>query len=90
LAIIVYYNFRVKISKNPDYKGGITAILLNIGVGFMPGISLLGHLLGAIGGAIFYYINKDFFFKQKVGLITKIKETFTEPKIIQPENIKKN
>ena len=90
LAILVYYTLELKSLKNPEYKWWITAIIISIWVWFVPWISLLWHLFWAIWWAIFYYLNKDFFFKQKVWLITKIKENFTEPKIIQPENIKKN
>ena len=90
LAILVYYTLELKSLKNPDYKWWITAILLNIWIWLIPWISLLWHLFWAIWWAIFYFINKDFFSRQKVWLITKIKETLTEPPIIQPENIKKN
>jgi membrane associated rhomboid family serine protease len=90
LAILVYYTLELKSLKNPEYKWWITAIIISIWIWLMPWISLLWHLFWAIWWAIFYYLNKDFFFKQKVWLITKIKQTFSEPKIIQPENIKKN
>ena len=89
LALLVYYTLELKSLKNPDYKWWITGIIISIWVWLMPWISLLWHLFWAIWWAIFYYINKDFFFKQKVGLITKLKENFTEPPIIQPENMKK-
>jgi len=89
LAILVYYTLELKSLKNPEYKWWITAIIISIWIWFVPWISLLWHLFWAIWWAIFYYLNKDFFFKQKVWLITKIKENFTEPKIIQPENINK-
>jgi len=90
LAILVYYTLELKSLKNPEYKWWITAIIINIWIWFVPWVSLLWHLFWAIAWAIFYYINKDFFFRQKVWLITKIKENFSEPPIIQPENIKNN
>jgi len=90
LAILVYYTLELKSLKNYEYKWWITAIILNILIWLTPWISLLWHLFWAIAWLIFYYINKDFFFKQKIWLIKKIKDNFTEPKIIQPENIKKN
>lgn len=89
LAIIVYYTLELKSLRNPEYKWWITAIIISIWIWFMPWISLLWHLFWAIWWAIFYYINKTFFFRQKVWLITQIKDFFTEPKIIQPENITK-
>jgi membrane associated rhomboid family serine protease len=88
LAILTYYTLELKSLKNPDYKWWITAIILSILIWLTPWISLLWHLFWAIWWAIFYYINKDFFFRKKVWLITNLKEVFTEPKIIQPENIK--
>ena len=90
LAILTYYTLELKSLKNPEYKWWITAIIISIWVWFYPEISLLWHLFWAIWWAIFYYLNKDFFSRQKVWLITKIKQNFTEPKIIQPENIKKD
>lgn len=90
VAILVYYTLELKSIKNPEYKWWITAILLLIWIWFIPWISLLWHLFWAIWWVIFYFINKDFFSWQKVWLITKIKENFSEPKIIRPENIKKN
>ncbi|MFK7780644.1 MAG: hypothetical protein QM490_05950, partial [Candidatus Gracilibacteria bacterium] len=54
---------------NPEYKGGITAIIINIGIGLNPQISLLGHLLGAIAGVLYYLFNKNFFKEKWIGNI---------------------
>lgn len=61
MAIISYYVMELKSRNNPEYKWWITALVLNIWIWFMPWISLLWHLFGAIGGVIYYYINKDFY-----------------------------
>ncbi|PID87542.1 hypothetical protein CSB07_01065 [Candidatus Gracilibacteria bacterium] len=60
MATLAYYTLKLKSIKNPDYKGGITAMVINVGIGFYPGISLFGHLFGVIAGVIFYYLLKDF------------------------------
>lgn len=58
LAVLTYYTLHLRSINNPEYTGGITAIVINIAIGFTPGISLLGHLLGAIFGVIFFYGNQ--------------------------------
>ncbi|MCD5385314.1 rhomboid family intramembrane serine protease [Candidatus Gracilibacteria bacterium] len=73
MALISYYTLELKSKNNPEYKGGITALLINIGIGFVPGISLLGHLFGAIGGVLFYLINKKFLKLKFVGPVETIK-----------------
>ncbi|MCH2188231.1 rhomboid family intramembrane serine protease [Candidatus Gracilibacteria bacterium] len=67
LAILSYYTLLLRSKKHPDYKGGITAIILSIGIGLMPGISLVGHLFGALFGIIFYLLDRDFYKKCFVG-----------------------
>ncbi|MDD2907331.1 MAG: rhomboid family intramembrane serine protease [Candidatus Gracilibacteria bacterium] len=67
MAILSYYVLELRSKNNPDYKGGITAIILNLLIGFMPGISLLGHLFGVIGGILFYLYNKEFLRPRMVG-----------------------
>ncbi|QFR39217.1 rhomboid family intramembrane serine protease [Candidatus Gracilibacteria bacterium 28_42_T64] len=61
MALLSYYTLELKSQNNVDYKGGITAIILNIAIGLHPGISLFGHLFGVIGGILFYIFNKTFF-----------------------------
>lgn len=89
LAILTYYTLELKSKWNSDYKWGITAIILNIIIWFMPWISLLWHLFWAIGGIIFYFLTKTFFSKQEIGFIEKIKQVFKESIIRQPENFSK-
>lgn len=90
LAILVYYTLELKSKKNPDYKWWITAIILNIWIWFMPWISLLWHFFWAIWGAIFYYLNKNFFSKQEIWFIEKFEKFIPDNKIIRPESIKKD
>lgn len=61
MALMSYYTLDLKSKNNEEYKGGLTAIFINIWIGLIPGVSLIGHLFWAIAGVIFYYINKDFF-----------------------------
>lgn len=66
MALITYYTLELKSKNHPDYKGWITAILINIWIWFMPWISLLGHLFWVIAWIIYYLINKEFFIKKWV------------------------
>lgn len=59
MAILTYFTLELYSKKNPEYKGWVTAIVLNIGIWFMPWISLIGHLFWAIGWIIFYLFNRD-------------------------------
>jgi membrane associated rhomboid family serine protease len=56
LAVLSYYTLQLYWVKNPEYTGWITAIVLNIVIGFAPWISLLGHLWGMIFWAMFWII----------------------------------
>ncbi|MDD3793564.1 MAG: rhomboid family intramembrane serine protease [Candidatus Gracilibacteria bacterium] len=69
MAILSYYVLELRSKNNNEYKGGITAIIINLFIGFLPGISLLGHLFGVIGGVLYYYYNKEFFKPKFVGKI---------------------
>ena len=55
IAVLSYYTLHLRSIGNPEYTGGITAIVINIALGFVPGISLWGHLLWAVFGVIFYF-----------------------------------
>jgi rhomboid protease GluP len=69
MAILSYYVLELKSRNNPEYKWWVTAIILNIAIWFIPWISLLWHLFGAIAWVIFYFLNKDFFSPKLVGKI---------------------
>lgn len=64
IALLTYYTLKLHEKKHPEWKWGITAIGLNIIIGFLPWISLYWHLFGMISGIIFYYFNKDYFRKK--------------------------
>ncbi|MBB1564970.1 rhomboid family intramembrane serine protease [Candidatus Gracilibacteria bacterium] len=68
MAILAYFTLDMKYKNNPQYKSGIVFIGLNIAIGFMPGISLYGHLFGAISGIIFYYLDREILRKKMVGV----------------------
>ena len=55
MALLSYYTLELYNRWNPEYTGGITALVINIWIGFTPGISLVGHLGGAVFGVLFYY-----------------------------------
>lgn len=58
LAILSFYTFLLYEAKNPEYKWWITALVINILIGFSAQISFVWHLFGAIFWGIFYLIYK--------------------------------
>jgi len=60
LAILTYYTLHLWQKGNIEYKGWITAIIVNLAIWFYPGISLSGHLLWAIAGLIFFLLISNF------------------------------
>ena len=55
MAILAYYTLELYSVRHPDYQWGITALVINILIWFIPGISLLWHLWGAIFWAVFWF-----------------------------------
>ena len=58
MALLWYYVLDLKFKNNPEYKGWITAIILNIWIWFIPWISLLWHLFWVISWIIYFTLNK--------------------------------
>lgn len=56
LAVLSYYTLHLKRIKNPEYSGGITAIILNVILGFAPWVSFLGHILWVIAGVLYFWM----------------------------------
>jgi membrane associated rhomboid family serine protease len=71
MAILSYYVLELKSRNNPEYKWWITAIIVNVGIWFLPWISLFWHLFWAIWWIIFYFLNKDFFRPKLVWKVVK-------------------
>jgi len=63
MALLTYYTLHLKRKNNPEYKGWITAIIINIAITINPEISLFGHLFWAIFWAIFWWIEENFYQK---------------------------
>ncbi len=61
LALLSYYTLELRSRNNPEYKWWITAIIINVWIGFYPGISLYWHLFWVIAWVIYYLLTKDFF-----------------------------
>lgn len=53
MALLTYYTFELKRQNNPEYKWGITAIIINVWIWLTPQISLVWHLFWAIYGFIY-------------------------------------
>lgn len=66
MALIAYYTLELKSKNNPEYKWWITAIIINVWIWLLPGISLIWHLFWAIWWIIFYYLNKNFLKKKYI------------------------
>ncbi|MCK9272889.1 rhomboid family intramembrane serine protease [Candidatus Gracilibacteria bacterium] len=60
MALLAYYFLELKGRNHPDYKGALLFLIINISIGLGSNISFVGHLSGAIFGAIFYYSLKKF------------------------------
>ncbi len=69
MALLAYYTLELKSKKNPEYKAGILAIIINVAIWINPEISWQWHLFWAISWIIFYLLNKDFFSRSKVWFI---------------------
>ncbi len=59
MALLSYFTLELYSKWDPEYKGWITAIIINIGIWFMPWISLIWHLFGAIWGVLFFLYNRN-------------------------------
>lgn len=59
MAILTYFTLELYNKNNPEYKWWITAIVINIGIWFMPWISLIWHLFWSIAWVIFYLYNRE-------------------------------
>lgn len=76
MALLTYYTLELYNRWNPEYKWWITALIINIAIWLVPGISLVWHFFWAIAWVIFYLFNKtgwDF-----IGLIKKEKQEIIE------------
>ena len=89
LAIITYYTLELKSQNNIEYKWWITAIVINIAIGFYPWVSLYWHLFWVIFWIIFFYLTNDFFKKQLIWLFKYFK-TPQSTKGFSPLNTKKD
>ena len=58
LAVLTYYTLILWKQGNPEYTGGLTAIVVNIAIGLSPGISFFGHFWGMIFWAAWWYITQ--------------------------------
>lgn len=72
MALLSFYTLELRSRNNPEYKWWITAIIINVWIWFVPGISLYGHLFWAIWGVIFYLLTKDFFRPKYVWLDVEV------------------
>lgn len=59
MALLWFFTVYLFRSKNPDYKWGITAIVINITIWLSPGISLIWHLSWAIVWIIYWLLYKN-------------------------------
>ncbi len=59
MALLTYFTLEMYTKNNPDYKWWITAIVVNLLLGFMPWISLVWHIFWAIWWVIFFLFNRN-------------------------------
>lgn len=68
MAVLSYYALEMRArTEFQESQWAITALVINILIGFAPGISLVGHFAGMVWGIIFYYLNKSFFTLKYIG-----------------------
>lgn len=66
LALLTYYTLALWKVWNNEYRWWITAILINIFIGFMPGVSFWGHFWGMIFWAVYFFLNQLFKYQRKL------------------------
>ena len=60
LAVLTYYTLALWQRWDMEYKWWITAIIVNLAIGFYPGISFAGHAFGCVAGVLFFLITSSF------------------------------
>lgn len=63
LAVLTYYTLALWQRGNIEYKWWITAIIVNLAIGFYPGISFAGHAFGCIAGILFFLLTSNLIWK---------------------------
>lgn len=58
MAVMTYYTLELYYRWNTDYRWGLTAIAINVALGFIPWISLIWHFSWAICWFLFFHFNK--------------------------------
>jgi membrane associated rhomboid family serine protease len=89
MSLLTYYTLELKSLNNPEYKWGITAIIVNLAIWLYPWISLWWHFFWVIAWIIFYFITNDFFKRQFIGLFKYFKIN-SPTKNLNPLSSKKN
>lgn len=56
MALLSFYTISLYKRWDPEYSGGVTAIVINVAIWFTPGISFLWHAWGVVIWLIFYII----------------------------------
>lgn len=59
MAILSYLWIDLYTTRHPAASQILVMLLLNVGIGLIPGISLVGHMAGAIWGIIWWAIFRD-------------------------------
>jgi len=63
LAVLTYYTLALWQRGNIEYKWWITAIIVNLAIGFYPGISFAGHGLWVVAGVLFFLLTSNLIWK---------------------------
>ena len=66
MAVLAYYTLLLREKKVEDYKWGITAMVINIWIWFLPGISLVWHLFWVIFWVVYFYITREYLRKSMI------------------------
>jgi membrane associated rhomboid family serine protease len=58
LAVLTYAALRMKDAGNPEYRGALLFIAINVGFGLVGNVSLVGHAAGAVAGGLWWLAEK--------------------------------
>jgi membrane associated rhomboid family serine protease len=58
MALLAYLYMDLQSTRHPMAGQVLIMLVINVAIGFTPGISLVGHAAGAVWGMIWWYLRK--------------------------------
>ncbi|HRI36257.1 MAG TPA: rhomboid family intramembrane serine protease [bacterium] len=60
MAVFAYLALELRAQRHPEFGGIAAMVAINIAIGFLPQISLIGHAAGAVFGVIAFFLPRLF------------------------------